>query len=297
MRKAVSTSMAEFSQYPDRLPDHQVRALVQLLADENTHVAETVRAQLLALGTRAIPYLHGIPEHRNPVLREEADKMITCIRLEEAAQQFEVFLEGDIHLEEGAFLLARMAYPDLDVQAYRQDLDGMAKTLSERLPAGGDGDATLRIVNHYLFVDLAFRGNTEDYTNPENSYIHRVLARKLGIPISLSAVCLFIGRRLGLPFFGVGLPGHFIVSYRGDLNPLFIDPFNAGQILTREQCMQFITRTGQHWHEDYLSVTADREILARMIRNLVASYTRLGETTLAERLSRCLKRHGHEDGA
>jgi len=282
--------MTERDKYPDGLPDHQVRALIQLLADESTHVAETVREQLLALGTRAIPFLREVKENRNAVVLKEAENMIMCIRREGAAQKFDVFLEGDIYLEKGAFLLAKMAYPGLDVQAYRQDLDGMAETLKGRLSLSGDGDATLRVVSHYLFVDLGLRGNTDDYSNPENSYIHRVLDRKMGIPISLSAVCLFIGRRLGLPFFGVGLPGHFIVRYRGERNPLFIDPFHSGKILTREECVRFITRSGRHWREDYLSVTGDREILARMMRNLITSYRRLNETTLAERLSIFLRK-------
>jgi regulator of sirC expression with transglutaminase-like and TPR domain len=282
--------MMDLNKHPDGLPDHQVRALVQLLSDESTDVSEAIQTQILALGARAVPYLHDLLDDRNGVLRNEAARMILCIRREVAAEEFEVFCNRDVDLEEGAFLLAKGVYPDLDVQTYRQDLDGIAMKLKEDLRERNDDDATLRIVNHTLFVKLGFRGDTDNYTDPENSYIHRVLDRKMGIPISLSAVYLFLARRLGLPFFGVGLPGHFIVGFRGKRRTLFTDPFHSGQLLSREQCIHFITRSGQHWHEDYLAKTEDREILARMIRNLIASYKNLGETDLEKQFSGFLRK-------
>ncbi|MFQ5597122.1 MAG: SirB1 family protein [Nitrospiria bacterium] len=280
--------MTDTNKNPD-LPDHQIRALVQLLGDENIRVGKTIRARILALGTLAVPYLHEVLDHRKAVLREKAAEMLSSIRRETFAQRFEAFSKGDTDLEEGAFLLAQVAYPDLNVQDYRHRLDLMSLELKKCLRTSDDDDETIRIFNHYLFVKLGFRGNTADYGNPENSYINRVLDRKLGIPISLSALYLFLSRRLDLPVMGVGMPGHFLLAYGIGSCTQYLDPFNAGQCLSRDACVRFITRTGQAWREDYLAITGDREILARMIRNLIASYTHLGENTYAERLSKCLK--------
>ncbi|MBN4053223.1 transglutaminase family protein [bacterium AH-315-L15] len=147
----------------------------------------------------------------------------------------------------------------------------------------------IQIINKYLFQERGFRGNTDDYFNPDNSYLNRVLDRGLGIPISLSAVYLFVSRRLDLPIVGVGMPGHFLIAYPGEGRNLFLDPFNSGQIMTRKTCVQFLKEAGYGWREDFLDVCKDREILARMIRNMIASYTSLGENKQANQLSRYLQ--------
>jgi len=267
------------------LPAHQIRALVRLLADGNARVARTVRAQILELGPRAVPYLDEVLGHQDGGLQEEARLLLARIRQEEAVHRFREFASGPVDLEEGVFLFAQTAYPDLKVEAYRQRLDLMARELGGRLDAITNPDEVLQAINHYLFVELGFRGDTADYSNPENSYVNRVLDRRLGIPISLSVVYLLVSRRLNLPIMGVGMPAHFLVAYRTGGQARLLDPFNAGRVLSREDCARFLAKAGYGWREDYLEVSTDRETLARMIRNLIASHTQLGDTAQVERLT------------
>ncbi|MBN4053221.1 hypothetical protein JYT92_00575 [bacterium AH-315-L15] len=115
------------------LSDHQVRALVQLLTDENIEVAETVRAKILELGSRVIPFLHEVLEQKDEGLRGQAQDFLTYFREEEKLHQFDRFSNGSVNLEEGVFLLAQVAYPDLNVEAYRKILDDMAGEIAKRL--------------------------------------------------------------------------------------------------------------------------------------------------------------------
>ncbi len=270
------------------LPDRQIEALVQLLADENAQVAETIQSRFLELGEHAVPYLEEALAHPKEIVREAADNLLLKLRSEKVFQQFQTFSRGDADLEEGAFLLAQYAAPNFDVPTYQRKLDDMAKELKKRISAQHTPEVLIQTISHYLFAELGFQGNSDDFLNPENSYLNRVLDRKLGIPISLSAIYLFIGRRLGLPLVGVGMPGHFLTAYHSKEQMVLIDPFNAGQVLTREACVQFVTRDGHPWQDAYLAPTPDRQILARMIRNLISSYSRLGENTRAKTLNEYL---------
>ncbi len=279
------------------LPDHQIRALIQLLSDENLEVAERVREEILALGPRAEKFLHEVLDQRNPRVREATDELLSYLREEEIWNRLKTYSLGNVDLEKGAFLLAQTASPDLDVSSDQARFDRMAQALKLKLGLNDSPDKVIEKMNHLLFIEHGFRGDTADYSNPENSYLNRVLDRGLGIPISLSAIYLFICRRLGLPFDGIGMPNHFIIRYQKGKDTRFLDPFHAGCVLTREACVQFLEAAGFGWREDYLAITPDREILARMIRNLITSYSNLGNHAKVERLSSILKCLASPSGA
>ena len=80
---------------------------------------------------------------------------------------------------------------------------------------GGESAASL---NRYLFEELGFRGNRDDYYDPRNSYLNQVLERRVGIPITLSVLYLEIATRIGLDLKGVSFPGHFMVKLNGERN-------------------------------------------------------------------------------
>jgi regulator of sirC expression with transglutaminase-like and TPR domain len=145
----------------------------------------------------------------------------------------------------------------------------------------------------FLFQEEGFRPNEADYYDPDNSYFHRVLERKLGIPITLSCLYIFLGRRVHLPFQGIGLPGHFIVQLTppsarpgAEGQRYYVDPYHKGQILTLAQCRQILSRQGIAQAPKYFSPVTDRAILARVIANLIRIYESRGNPLRSERLTR-----------
>src|SRR5439155_10429895 len=118
------------------------------------------------------------------------------------------------------------------------------------------------------------------YDDPRNSYIDQVLARRRGIPISLSVVLMEIGRRCGLPLEGVGMPGHFLV--RDPAAPdLLIDAFDSGRRLDRSGCerlLQTVAGTRTELTQAMLAATGRRAILARLLANLDRSFERRSDT-------------------
>jgi len=129
--------------------------------------------------------------------------------------------EQEMNLAEAALLIAMDEYPGLDVDAYLRQLDELATSVQQRLPAQAGLEDTLVTLNQFLFVEQGFSGDTDDYDDPRNSFLNEVLDRKRGIPLTLALVYIEIGRRIGLPVQGISFPEHFLVKCRlrdGDLS-------------------------------------------------------------------------------
>jgi regulator of sirC expression with transglutaminase-like and TPR domain len=178
-----------------------------------------------------------------------------------------------IDLAQAALLIARDEYPDLEVGDYLRVIDGMAADLRARLRGGEGPTSLIAHLNRYLFDDLGFRGNVEEYDDPRNSYLNDVLDRRVGIPISLSAVYMEVGRRAGVPLAGVSFPGHFLVRYTGAgiLDEILIDPFHRGALLTPSECRRRLEErfSGRiAFRPELLRRARNREILERMLNNL-----------------------------
>ncbi|MGQ9865980.1 MAG: SirB1 family protein [Pseudanabaenaceae cyanobacterium] len=188
------------------------------------------------------------------------------------------------HLWEGALAIAWEEYPNLDLGLARQQMDTMAAVLAERLANQTYPLRQVREIGNYLFQELGFRGNEADYYNPRNSFVTDVLRDRLGIPITLSLLYLVLGERIGLPFAGIGLPGHFIVKPCHPDLAIFVDPFYGGEILFAEDCgdrLREIYRAPVTLRPEYLQPVSGRRILERMLGNLKAIYLQRQEARKA----------------
>jgi regulator of sirC expression with transglutaminase-like and TPR domain len=195
------------------------------------------------------------------------------------AQQVEA-PEEKIDLVEAALLIARTAFPDLISSHCTDRLDQWADSLRMRIGNSSSAGDILTNLNRILFDEEGFRGDAGDYYDPQNSFLNRVLERKVGIPITLSLVYSEVGRRAGLPVHGIALPGHFIAGLLHASGTLYIDPYNRGEILTEKECREMIrARYGQAVAADtsWKTPAGKKMILKRMLRNLKAIYRQLGQ--------------------
>jgi len=133
-----------------------------------------------------------------------------------------------------------------------------------------------------------FTGNSDDYYNPDNSYINKVLEDRRGIPLSLSVVWMFTARRLNLPIVGINLPGHFMLKYNVPKVDIYIDPFNGGKLLSRLDCIRFMVNAGYQFSEQHLTPTTNRQILVRMLNNLAEVYSQKNDALRAEPLKKAV---------
>jgi regulator of sirC expression with transglutaminase-like and TPR domain len=276
--------------------ENQIRALIRLLGDEDERIVKTISGRLIDFGDSAVPLLQEA-EIEQPDMSDRIATILEEIRgsrLEEELQDLVNQPQHNIDLEAGTFLLARYAYPSLDVRVYERQLDGMACELRGQIGSRVSGEETVKALNRYLFTEQGFKGNTKNYYELENSYLNRVIDRRTGIPISLSAVYLLVGKRLGLPVHGIGMPGHFLVKYESDKYKIFIDCFNGGALLTEKNCARFLTEAGYGFEDRYLQKSPTRAILTRMIKNLLAIYSKLNDPLKKVRLVRFMEILGCE---
>ncbi|MBO9537661.1 tetratricopeptide repeat protein [Herbaspirillum sp.] len=189
--------------------------------------------------------------------------------------------DDSIPLFESALTLGQDFYPEMDFAEQEVELDMLAQKLRQRLPSDASQIQKLRMLNHFFFQEMAFAGNVNNYYDPDNSYIHRVIATRRGIPISLAVVYIELAQQVGLDMKGVSFPGHFLMKLSVQSGEIVLDPMN-GSSLSREELEErlepYLERQQEHDFGDelplgaYLRAAHPREILARMLRNLKAIF-------------------------
>lgn len=183
----------------------------------------------------------------------------------------------------GALVIARIGHPDLVPEPTLAALDALADEVRPRIVASDPPERRAAVLAHHLFDERGFRGNTEDYYDPRNSFLNDVLDRRTGIPIALAVVLIEVGARVGVRLEGVGFPGHFLVRVPGCRDDHLLDPFFGGRPIgydeLRERLRQFYAASGapaggnlQRALPQALQSTGTLGILSRMLGNLLAVY-------------------------
>jgi regulator of sirC expression with transglutaminase-like and TPR domain len=276
---------------PEELSESQKAALLTLLADEDPSIYRKIRQKIVSFGPPAANWLRPHALSRDPALRRRAQEIVLSFDRQAADDAFLGFClrHGEsFDLEEGAWKLAQTQYPDINVTGYQALLDSFASDISQSLQDVTVPEDILGALNRYLFDELGFTGNEEQYHDPDNSYLNRVLDRRTGNPINLCLVYLLLARRLVLPITGIGLPGHFVCRFQSSSAEIYIDPFNRGKLMTKADCVQYLLQGNYSIREDYLAPVSPRRVLLRICGNLHQIYLQLEQNETATRLQRYL---------
>jgi regulator of sirC expression with transglutaminase-like and TPR domain len=271
------------------LSGNQKAALVNLLSDEDPAVYRTIREKILSYGPQAASWLRPHTLSEDPLLRRRAQELVLHFDRQLADDAFLAFClqHGEnFDLEQSAWLFAQTRYPHINPEAYRALLDDFASDLRDRVDFSAKPKEILATLNTTLFSELGFTGNEENYYDPENSYLNRVIDRRTGNPINLSLLYILVARRLNLPVAGIGLPGHFICRYQSSAAEVYIDAFNHGKLLAKADCIQYLLQGNFAMREDYLTPLSPRRVLRRICGNLHQIYQKLGWADEVTRLQR-----------
>ena len=260
-----------------------------MLGDGSSGVTTALDRQVSGFSTEERKRLLGMLKKRqaNEVMLPPSLRDFHYGQIEIAFSDWSLSSIRDVDLEDACFLLASFSHPLEDMEIKKGELLRMENHLRERLEGMSAADAIVAEVVEYLHGDLQFDGARDNYYDAQNSFMNRVLDRRRGIPISLSALYLILAKRLGLPFHGVGMPGHFIVKYQGDEEPIFLDPFDRGKRLSVGDCAAVVRGLGYHFDMRFLQETPPRRIIERMLNNLLGIYKRAGENEKVTCLLRC----------
>jgi regulator of sirC expression with transglutaminase-like and TPR domain len=196
-----------------------------------------------------------------------------------------VLKKDDLHIDlaRACLMIAQDAYPGLDVERYMGEIESLALRLRARLKGLGGVEERVIGLNEFLYGELGYWGNADDYYDPRNSYLNDVLDRRTGIPITLSVLYMELGRRVGLTVDGVSFPGHFLVRVQLRGGVIVLDPFAGGAPQSEAELRARLKRVIPEGVADdvpvaelpldqFLEPATKRQILMRLLRNLKAIY-------------------------
>ncbi len=179
----------------------------------------------------------------------------------------------EIDLEKSVLLLSFWHSPDIYTSDLQTELDKIAQRIEHIIPTSGHPLSFVDHINQVLFSEYQFSGNAADYYNPLNSFLHSVLKKRKGNPISLSVLYMLVCKRLHFPVYGVCMPAHFILKFDNGEDEIFFDPFYRGKVYSRENCLNYLRQFDGYDATDILRGCDTQEIMKRILRNLHLSYS------------------------
>lgn len=279
------------------ISQNEVHALIALLDDSDSEVAENVHSRLLFLGEEALPILELELFNMEQTQFEKIDIIIKEIRQQSLLISFEDWrAQENPSLLEGILLLNRVGYPDLDILEVKQTINEIKLKVWLELHYDLTSFEKVKIINHILFQVFNLKPSSEFYHHPDNSYLNQALLRKTGNPITLSIIYLIIAEMLDIPIKGINVPQHFMLAYvdesetlRFDTDVLFyINAFNNGAVYSHDHVSQYIKSLGLKPNEEFTEPCNNIEILKRCCRNLIYSYELLKNKAKSDELLKIL---------
>jgi len=260
--------------------NQKFQSLIKLIDDENDFIFENVRDKFLSYGKEAMYFLKYYFDSDNPTVAERSKEIYDIINFKFLDKKLRNLSYKENFLEEAAFAIASYEYPEIDYDNYKMILDKMAIDLKEQIETKYADFVTIydkvKMLNNYFFYEKVFKANTKDYYEADNSYLNRVIDRRTGIPITLSVVYMLIAGRIGIKFYGVNIPNHFIIKYKDDIDEFFIDVFNYGVIISKFEALNFLKQFGIYEKDfdnlPFLQNAEEKDIIYRIFANLIDVY-------------------------
>ena len=277
--------------------NNNIHALVQLLDDSDAEVVEIVEKKLIEEGAYYVPELEEIwLENQYPELNNRIEEIIKRYQKVSLLQDIDLWLKKkeDATALEAWVLASRVQYPGLKIGMIKAHLNQLKIDAWVKMGGVRNPLDQIQILNHIFFETYGFKGNNENYHNPDNSVITRVMETKLGNPISLSVLYMSVAHDLGLPLFGVNLPQHFVLAYcrlntptnengtheRSNLKVsnvekvnFYVNAFSKGQIFTKESVDAFLKVIKVNPQAAFYEPCDNLEIFRRILRNLHFAYS------------------------
>lgn len=272
--------------------ESRTEALFALLDDADENVAQAVEAKLIETGGSVAPQLRAVMQsNSSSAARHNAERALRGLQEQPLVALRRMIGEAAINgcepdLECAVTLLSKFGHPEIDSKAIHIELNQISLSIHEEFIRSRSADELGHIlaINAVFFENLGFTGAKDDYYDPGCSYIHSVLNGKKGIPVALAIIYMLVAERSGAEVYGVSMPIHFLV-YSPVLN-IFLDIFNGGVFVSRDDCKEFIEKNGVEFKEHMLERADNLSVILRLMRNLAYSHSRYGDLWESETLMR-----------
>ncbi len=280
------------------MDNKELNSLIKLLDDPDSEIYNHVEAKLMTMGYEVITHLESAWEQSFDALAQtRIEHLIHKIQFNNVKQELTLWkLGGGTDLLRGLLIINKYQYPDLDEQKIINQIEEIKRDVWLEMIYDMGAVEKVRLMNNVIYNDHHFSGNTNNYHDPQNSYISQVLETKKGNPILLACIYSIIAQKLDIPIFGVNLPKHFILAYteshakvqtKDDIL-FYINAFNRGQIFGRHDVIAFLKQLDMQMEDQFVMPCTNIETIQRVLRNLHSSYTHLGNAEKIEEIQQLL---------
>lgn len=270
------------------MSDSELRALISLLDDPDHAIYDEIKSKLISYGDGVIPHLEQAWEKSfDHLLQDRIEDIIHYLQFQTIKQELTEWKANDEKsLVEGALIVAKYQYPDLEVEKIIDYINQVTQDvwleLNEKLTAL----EKVKVLNRIVFDIHGFYGNTKNINSPQNSYINNVIETKKGNPITLGILYLAICQKLKIPIYGVDVPAHFILAYSENKQDVlfYLNVFNKGTVFSKHDIDKFLDQLKKEKKEEYYQPCDNLAIIKRLIQHLVYTYDNLGYLDKKEEL-------------
>lgn len=276
------------------MKEKELKALISLLDDPDMEIFNQVEQHLITCGPEVIPQLEASWEASfDPLSQTRIENIIHKIQFEQIQNNLQLWaLQNSEDLLEGLLIINRYQYPNLDEDTVHYQLAELRRNAWFHLMYDMSPLEKVKLLNNILFREFGLSGNTTNYHDPQNSFLHKVLETKKGNPISLACIYSILAQKLDIPIYGINLPKHFIVAYIEEEHesPLFyINVFNRGQVMKHDDIYSFLKQLNLPPKEEYTLPCTNIAIIKRVLRNLTTAYDNLGNMEKREEIISLLR--------
>jgi len=283
--------------------ERELQAILTLLEDPDTEIYETIYQSLMKKGLDVVPDLEKAWEvSENSEIQNKIENLIHKIQLNFVQKNLSNWIkDGAVNLIDGAYIIARYQYPDLEMDEILNPLEKIKHDAWIEINENLTALEKVRILNHIIYDVHKFSGNTTNYYSPQNSFINQVMLSKKGNPISLAIIYAVVAQKLGLPIYGVNLPKNFILAYKDEFSELlypdaknenilfYINPFSRGAVLGRKEIDFFLKQQNITPDPMFYQPCSNLEIIQRLLLNLIYAYEKMGYEQKIKELKDLLK--------
>ena len=257
---------------------NQAKAVERILAGEDSDLADLTIREIRSQEQRYGPLISELAKNPDPKIQARARLILRfwgkLTQPEFTRESAKPELLSWADLEAFCWQLAEVENPETDTAGGMAYLDQLGQAVEKNLPRRSISPTdSISAMRQVLARREGFRGNLDDYFHPSNSYLHRVVETKLGIPLTLALVYIFAGQRAGLEVYGLNTPGHYLAGIGG----VAFDPFHGGVVLSADDLAAKFGTERSCWANPMFMRATPRDTAERMLVNLLNSYSRRGE--------------------
>jgi len=288
------------------MEENKIKALLQLLNDDDSQTFELIRSQIMDIGSQMMPYIleaqhHSIDEGYNARLTQ----IYNDLNLENATQELIAWQQNNYkNLFHGLTVIAKYQYPRLEMSRISGLLNKIRQDAWLELKDTNTALEKVKVLNQVFFNMHSYHGNVNDYYAPENSFINDVLLQKKGNPIALSALYSIVAQSLGIPIYGVNTPRNFMLVYLDktysfpidevqEKNVLFyINPYGKGEVHSMKDIFGYLKRINQEVKSEFYLPCSNSTIIKRSINNIIVAFDKKSRPDIVANYTKLLSVFG-----